>query len=65
MGVQVDDAAPEADRDGVDPIVRAELGKNVRHVCLDRCFANRQLIGDVLVCVAGSDQSQNVYFSCR
>jgi hypothetical protein len=65
VGVQVDDAALKADRNGVDPIVRPELGKNVRHVCLDRCFANRQLIGDVLVCVAGRDQSQNVYFSCR
>ena len=62
-GLELDNSALEADGDGVSPIICAELRKYVRHVTLNGCFSDRELICDLLICVPGSDQPQYVDFA--
>jgi len=40
VGVEVDDAALQADCDGMSPVVRAKLGEYVRYMALNGCLAN-------------------------
>src|SRR5271169_5085336 len=60
--VQFDYAALQADRNGVGSIVGAELGQYICYVALDGRFADRELIGNLLVSVTAGNQSQNVDF---
>lgn len=65
MGQQLDDASPHGDRDGVGPMVRAELGQNSRDMHLDRRVADGQSIRDALVRGARGHQPQDFDLSAR
>lgn len=45
------------------PIVRAQLRENAPDVALDGSFPNRQLVGDLLIAAASSNQTKHVNFA--
>ena len=57
---QLDDAAFQSDRDGVGPIVRAELRENAPNPPLHRVFRDAEPIGNLPVRVTGGDQAQDL-----
>src|SRR5262245_42943315 len=63
--VQVDDSSPETDRNRMRTIVSTQLGKYVRDVTFDSRFAEREVVGDQFVGIAGRNQSQDINFALR
>jgi hypothetical protein len=59
-GSERDHAALEPNCDGMHPIIRAQLGENVRDVALDSCFPDTELIPDRFVGIPGGNQLQNL-----
>ena len=63
-GLELDDASSEADDRCVRPVVGVQLGQNALDPPLDRVLGNAELIRDLLVRVAGGDETQYNDF-CR
>ena len=63
--IQLDDAALQPNGYGVGSIVGTKLRQYICNVTLDGRFANRKLIGNLFICVAGCNQPQNVDFTFR
>lgn len=62
-GLEIDDAALQANGDGMSAVVGAEFREDILDVAFDRLFGDAQLIGDDFVCVPGSDQAQDLDFA--
>jgi hypothetical protein len=61
--MQLNNSALQANRNGVGPIVSAELGEYVCDVPLDGRVADREPIGDLLVGIPGGNQTQYIDFA--
>jgi hypothetical protein len=59
----VDDAAFQADRDGMRSIVCAQLRENVFDVAFDGLLGDGEVSGDYLVGVAARDESEHLDFA--
>ena len=62
--LQLDDPSLQPDHCGVRSIVSPQLGKDGLDSALDGFFRDGKLVRDLLVCIAGCDQSQHSDF-CR
>ena len=60
--LEVDDSTLHTDHRGVGSVVGAQLRKDVLDSALDGLLADRELIGNLLVGIAGGNQPQDVDF---
>src|SRR5688572_29059310 len=63
--LQLDDAAPHADGDGVGAVAGPQFLHDVLDVDLDRLFRDEELLGDVAVPVPARDGAQDLDFARR
>src|SRR5215467_545810 len=59
------DSPLDADHGSLDPVARAQLGKDVLDPPLYRFLGDRKLVGDLFVGIAGGNQLQHTDFSLR
>src|SRR6202522_2470113 len=57
--LELDDAALQADGDGVGAVVGIELGQNIFDVGLDGFFGDGERIGEVFIGVTGGNQAKD------
>ena len=60
--LQFDNAALQANRNCVRPVVGSKFGEDVLDVALDRFLGDRELGRDLLVRITAGDQSEDVDF---
>jgi len=48
---------------GMRPVVGPEFGKNVGDVVFDRCLSDRELVRDLLIGIACTDQAKHIDFT--
>src|SRR5262249_44737820 len=61
--LQMDDAAADADGDGLRAVVSAEFAHDVLDVNLDGFFGNGEVVGDVAIAVAFGNLAKNLNFA--
>src|ERR1700735_98990 len=59
--LRFDDSALQPDHRGVGSVVGAQFGEDVPDLALDGLFADRELIRNFLVCMAGCNQIKDAY----